>query len=396
MKGPFSFWALFGLTFWIDVLTHLFIIRKDRRINPYNPVREVSVIIPAHKEGNYIAETINSLYLEKYPLKKVIICGDRESFETGSVAGHLMKIHDNLVYIECPYKSKAKKINYVVSMFGDELGEFVYIRDARVKGEEDCIEKMISYFNEEDVAAVTSYGRTSVPKNLLARAYHYGKAWINEIGRFRKNAQEKRNAVFVICGASTIYRTWVLKKIPIPSTSKTEDTYHTWILQKIGFRIRVADDATVSAPDVDGEKFEGIKGQLNQSYRWSCGTIQCLYREGYNLFDNRKLVYSTVIPGFIEAVMYSIPLVLLPILLFLIPEYAIGFFIGDSVFSLIGTAIIIPNKFLKTLIHYPEIVFFKYLNALVFLSALFIVTKEAILDDTERWTNEWNPPKTES
>jgi cellulose synthase/poly-beta-1,6-N-acetylglucosamine synthase-like glycosyltransferase len=398
MKGPFSIWGFFGLTIWIDTFTHAFFElkgKKAKHIDPYNPVRDVSVIIPVHKEGRYIEGTIVALYAEHYPLKRVIVCGDKYSAETKAVVRSLMPHYMTLSYLESPYVSKAKKINYAVQTMGDELGEFVYVRDARVVGSVDCIEKMVSCFTDDTVAAVTSYGRLSFPKNFLSRSYYYGKSWVNEIGRFRKRAQEKRDALFVICGASTMYHTDVLNYIPIPGGTKTEDTHYTWRLQTEGFRVRVADDAVVSAPELDGKGLTGIKNQLKQAHRWSSGTIQCFYKEGHNIPNNKRLFYSTVLPGFLEAVTYSIPLVTLPLLLWFFPVYGLAFLIGDTVFSLLGTLVLIPKKFVKTLIHYPQIFFFKYLNALVFVYALVRVTAEAIDGRTKKWYNEWIPQQTD-
>jgi cellulose synthase/poly-beta-1,6-N-acetylglucosamine synthase-like glycosyltransferase len=397
MKGPFSIWAFFGLTLFIDLITlFAFYITGGRikRINPYSPFRRVSVIIPVHKEKEEdILNTVKAVFDESYPVYDVILCGGSQNART--FIYNAKGLYKNLYYVECPNVSKAKKINFVVQNFPDLLGEFVYVRDCKVRGEHRCIEKMMSRFDNKNVAAVTSYGRLSKPKNYLSRAYFYGKSWINEIGRFRKNAQEKRKAVFVVCGASTIYRTEILKKIPIPTGSKTEDTYYTWILQNKGYRINVADDAIVSAPEVDGEKLEGIRGQVKQSYRWSSGTIQCMYRQGRKLPQNKRLFYTTILPGFAESVMYTIPLVFLPLLLLIDYRYMIGFLIGDAFFSLLGTLIIIPKKFLKTLIHYPEIFFFKYVNGAVFLFALTKVTSQAMTNSTKNWTNEWIPPKTQ-
>ena len=395
MKGPFSIWAVFGLTIVIDLLTHVYHPKKYHRINPYNPVREVSLVVPVHKEPTeYIEETILSLNKERYPLKNIIVCGDLESKETEKVIKKLSEDFKNLFYLESPYVSKARKINYTVENSKDILGEFVYVRDCRVTGEIDCIEKMVSYFSHKSVSAVTSYGRVSIPRNFLSRSYFYGKTWINEVGRFRKNAQEKRRAVFVICGASTMFRTDVLKKIPIPHGSKTEDTHYTWLLQEEGYNIRVADDATVSSPEIDGPGLEGIKLQIKQSYRWSTGTMQCLFRERERIFKSKRLAYSTLLPGFLESLMYTIPLILLPLFFFIYPVFALGFLIGDTVFSLLGTLIIIPKKFPKTLFHYPQILFFKYLNAIIFLCAIATVTTQAAVSRRDKWYNEWFPPRT--
>ncbi|MEM4244864.1 MAG: glycosyltransferase family 2 protein [Candidatus Nanoarchaeia archaeon] len=398
MKGPFSIWGFFGLTIWIDTFTHaLYEVKgdKQKKIDPYNPVREVSVIIPAHKEGKHIEKTIRALYNERYPLKNIIVCSDKESTFTKEVVESLLTEYDTLYYLECPHVSKSKKINYAVKVLGDVLGEFVYVRDSKVTGNYDCIERMIPYFTDEKVAAVTSYGRLSVPKNFLSRSYYYGKSWINEIGRFRKNAQVKRQALFVVCGASTMYRRDVLKKIPIPYGTKTEDTHYTWKLQMNGYRVNVADDAVASAPELDGEGLNGIKNQIKQSYRWSAGTVQCIYREGRKLPKNKRLFYTTILPGFLEALSYSTPLILLPMLLIFYPFYAGAFLVGDTVFSLAGTVVLMPKKFWKTLLHYPQIFFFKYLNAAIFLYAFVKVTAEAVAGKTRNWHNEWTPLQTD-
>lgn len=397
MKGPFSIWGVFGLTLWIDLTTLAYYKLKGekiKRVNPYKPLKEVSVLIPAYKEGIEIEKTIRSVYIENYPIKNVIVCSDNKSPNVKETTERLMREYKKLVYLECPYVSKSKKINYTVNTIGEELGEFIYVRDTRVTGTKDCIEKMMSYFSDEKIAAVTSYGRLSIPKNFLSRSYYYGKAWINELGRYRKDAQQKRSALFVVCGASTIYRKKVLKETPLSYGTKTEDTHYTWKLQINGYKIRVADDAVVSAPEIDGLGLEGIKGQLKQAYRWSAGTIQCIYREGIHLPKHKKLLFTTILPGFMEAVTYSVPLVLLPLAFIFYPNYALGFLIGDTVFSLVGTLAILPRKFIKTVIHYPQIFFFKYLNAAVFLYALIKVSWQALTRNTNEWYNEWTPPET--
>ena len=192
-----------------------------------------------------------------------------------------------------------------------------------------------------------------------------------------------------------MYRTYVLRQLPIPHGTKTEDTHYTWKLQTAGYRIRVADDAVVSAPEIDGRGLNGLKGQLRQAYRWSSGTMQCFYKEGHNIPNNKRLFFSTILPGFLESITYSIPLVTLPLILWWLPVYGWGFLIGDTVFSLLGTLVFIRKKFFKTLLHYPQVFFFKYLNALVFLYAVVRVTADAINGKTRDWHNEWVPLQTD-
>ncbi len=391
MKGPFSVWV-FGVTLWIDLITvFLYKFKRKKKMVLRKSVPAVSVIIPAHKEfPENVVLTIKSLYAEGHPLKNVIVCGDGNAAEK-NVIETLRKIYPNLMYIESKERSKAKKINFVAQKYPNMLGEYVYVRDCKVLSENNCVQRMVAQFTEDDIVAVTSYGYLKKPKNFLARSYFYGKDWVNELGRFRKRAQEKRNAMFVVCGASTMYRTSVLRKFPIPNKSKTEDTHYTWFLQMQGMKVRVADDAVVYAPDVDGKWGKGIRNQLKQAYRWNAGTVQCFFLEWRNIGKNKKLAYTTIIPGFIEAIVYSIALVMFPVLFWIHPYLLIGFLVGDLFFSLLGTLIFARKKFWSTLFHYPQILFFKYLNALVFMIALVRVTYQRMRKQTGKWSNEWTP-----
>jgi hypothetical protein len=157
------------------------------------------------------------------------------------------------------------------------------------------------------------------------------------------------------------------------------------------YSIKIANDAMVSAHDVDGKKIEGIKKQLKQAYRWSSGTVQCMYCERRNMLKSKRLFYTTIAPGFIEALMYSISLILIPLFLFVLPSFAIGFLISDTLFSLGATLFIIPKKFFSVVARYPGIFFFKYLNSAVFISAVIVVSFQAIRNQKEKWSNEWKP-----
>ena len=393
MKGIFSFWTFFGITIWIDIITTLFFLGVKKEVKkPAREMGSISVLIPVHKEDlDNLRNTILSVLREKFPLKKIIICSDPDSRNLSSV---IDEFHSYPIeYIESVEKSKAKKINYVISKFGNKLGKYLYVRDCKVISVNNTIEKMAVYFDEENVAAVTTHGLLKKPKNFLGRSYYYGKNWVNEIGRFRKRAQDNRKAVFVVCGASTMYDVDVLKKHPVPSTTKTEDTHYTWDLQFKGFKVKVADDAIVYAPDVEGKYFVGIRSQIKQAYRWSSGTIQCFYYERKSMNKSKKLTYSTLLPGFIEAFTYSVALALLPFLFVFHIVFAIGFLIGDMVFSLLGTLIFIPKKFFHTLFHYPQIAFFKYLNSVIFISAFLVVTYQNLFVGRDKWLNEWVPLK---
>lgn len=393
MIGAITFWTFFGISIWIDMLTafiFLFIRKKKKQI--LNPKKKISVMIPVHTESTKdIKNTVRHIYNENYPLVKCIICGDSDTKNVEELVRHI-KVrfgYKNLEYIESPDKSKAKKMNFIVEHYGNALGEFIHVRDCNVISEDKAIKDMLSHFTDKNIAAVTSYGYVHKPKNFLGRSYHYGKEWINQIGRFRKNQQEKRSAVFVVCGASTTYRVNVIREIPVPSITKTEDTHYTWLLQIHGYKLGIAKKTKISSPDVDGKWHKGLYNQIRQGYRWSCGTIQCFYIERKNLNKNKKLLYTTIIPGSIEATTYSVALILLPFFAFYAPTFFWGFIIGDTFFSLLGTIIFIPKRLLHTIFHYPQIMFYKYISATIFITALLVVSFQRITKKHHKWSNEW-------
>ena len=391
MNFTITFWTIFGVSIWIDLLTALiFLFIKKKKKSQKNINKPVTVMIPVHRESlKDIEKTIISIYKEDFKLKNCIICGDSDSENIKSLVKKLSQKYKNLVYIESSEKSKARKINYIVRSKKEFLCEFLYVRDCNVQSNDNSIKDLLINFNDNKIAAVTSNGYVEPPKNFLGRSYHYGKEWINKLGWFRKLQQEKRQAVFVVCGASTLYRTSVLRKIPIPDTTKTEDTHYTWKLQIEGYKIAIAKETKIFSPDVEGKYFKGLFKQIRQSYRWSSGTVQCLYIERKNLSKNKKLLYTTIIPGAIEALTYSIALVLLPLIFFISPTFFWGFIIGDTFFSLLGTILFTPKRLLHTIFHYPQIMFYKYINASIFLTALITVTFQRIFYKNTRWSNEW-------
>lgn len=397
MEIPATIWTFFGITLFIDIITlFLYILLKpiEKKQKPEIKPKELSVLIPAHLESRKdIRRTIKAVYQEDYDFNKVILCGDADSQGMQELVDNLSFRYPNLTYVESPERSKAKKINYVAQKIPD-IGKYLYVRDCRVIGERDCISKMLSHFTSDRVAAVTSYGTVTAPRNFLARSYHYGKDWVNSIGAFRKIAQEKRRGVFVVCGASTIYRVDILKKIPMPSVTKTEDTHYTWTLQMHGYKVNVAHEATVTAPDVDGSWLNGIRNQVKQTYRWNTGTVQCIYAERSKLNKSKALLYTTIVPGFFEALTYSMAVIMIPVLFYFARNFAIGFLIGDAVFSLAATLIFLPKDFIKTIFHYPQIMFYKYLSAIIFITAVLMVSMQVLTGRSKRWTNEWRPLKT--
>ena len=407
------------LTFLIDLITlvhHQFIKifkcyfdwvhRKELRYSP-KPIseskKEISVIISSHGQKDLIEDSVRSIFRQNYPIKNVYV-SDSNIDDTEKIVEHLEDVMRRLKkefpqihYWSKPgITSKADKINALIRDPDVDLGDYVYLVDSGLKMHPNAIEKLVEGFTEENIAAVTSYGFVTPSGNYLSKYFHYGKEWVNRLGKFRKTAQTYRRGVFVVCGASFMVKLNILKKIKMSIGTKTEDTAYTWQLQEEGYKIGFAPDAIVSSDDMPT-----LKAQFKQSYRWYTGTAQVIYlhRKIFGINSKAKsLAYLSVLPGLMESVMYTIAIVLLPVMWYFAPIYVIYFLIGDTILSFISPLIApllsgepeqIPREFFYTLRHYHQITAYKILASILFLGSVLKVNFDIITGKQKKWVNKW-------
>jgi cellulose synthase/poly-beta-1,6-N-acetylglucosamine synthase-like glycosyltransferase len=255
----------------------------------------------------------------------------------------------------------------------------------------DCLERLLERFTDEDVGAVTSYGLTLPPKSLIARWFHWGMAWNNDIFSFRKQAQAYRRAVAVVCGSSTMYRTRVLRVHPIPERTKAEDTDHTWVLQEHGYRV----DFAINSISFDDE-LETAMAEFRQWDRWYSGTYQSLAVHNKELLKAKSLFWSTIVPSTAEAIPYAVAVALVPLLFLIeaapqtdVPLISLSHIYGaifiDFLWTLIPTALIKP----KHLLHLPQIYTFKLIGGFITTRAFIRTGIEALLGRHASWRNRW-------
>jgi cellulose synthase/poly-beta-1,6-N-acetylglucosamine synthase-like glycosyltransferase len=389
--------------------------------------KEVSVIISSHGDARHIGRLVEEIYSQTYPIKNVYI-SDSNIDKTGQVIWSLRDKHPNLHYYCTPgVTSKAEKLNRLVRDPRVRLADLVYLKDSTAHAEPDLLEKLVEAFNEPNIAAVTSFGYVAPPKSFDAGLFHYGKEWVNRVSKFRKTAQEARRGVFVVCGASFMVRSDILKSVEIPTGTLTEDTAYTWKLQTLGYKVGARQDTKVWAEDVTS-----LESELKQSRRWFTGTWQNAYAQGASMFrpgsKGNSLAYLTILPGMIEGTLYAGTLLAMPIIALLgfgadalnvispqvysqlmqathnlinpplLQHIVEGFFIGDTVLSFASPILApllnkepkeIPKEFWYTLIHYPQIGAYKFMASHLWFASAADATKDVLLGKAKKWNNEW-------
>lgn len=355
--------------------------KNERTVDMAGP--SVSVVIPVFNEAEKITSTIEHIVRQTYPVKDIFLLDDLSTDKTNEICRELEKKYGIVSHVRRDEKyGKAGNINALVSERADELGEFVLVVDGDVKLDPACVEELVKASDNADV--VTGFGYTREPSSYIAKMLHEGRSWIDSVFSFRKKAQVIRKAVFVVCGALSLYRRDILKQIPIPERTLTEDTDYTWVLQERGHTINYNERARAI-----GSNPESLKGCWKRHVRWLSGTYQNLYVHGFKeLRKSRSLLYSTILPGCIEAIPYSVTITSLPLVALYYPSLAMGILIADFVLSA-PFLFFHQRGFWHAVNHLPDIYAYKYFGSLACLYSGVKTTIERISGRTDAWKNNW-------
>lgn len=345
--------------------------------------KSVSVLIPIFNEAEKVLSTVDCIMEQTYPVKNIYLLDDLSTDRTEEVCRQLENKYDTVSHVRRDKKlGKAGNINALVSERAHELGEFVLIVDGDVKLERRCLEELAKASDNAEV--VTGFGYTKKPSSYVAKMLYEGRSWINSVFSFRKRAQAIRKAVFVVCGALCLYKRNILEQIPIPERTLTEDTDYTWLLQERGYTVSYNEKARAVGSDP-----ESFRGCWNRHVRWFSGTYQNLFIHGFReLKKSNRLLYSTILPGCLEAIPYSVTITCLPAMALYYPDLAKGILIADFLLS-VPFLFLHQQGFWHAVNHLPDIYAYKYFGSVACLYSGMKTTLEKFSGRTEKWKNNW-------
>ncbi len=276
----------------------------------------VSFIVPAYNESKTIADTICAISKIDYDnVREIIVIDDGSKDNTLQVINSLKSKYPLLRIISKKNSGKADSINRALKL---AIGEVIIVVDADSYPASDSLKKMLGFFDDESVGAVTS---TCIPrnnKNLLERmqAIEYRSI------AFTRKLLEYIESIYVVPGTLAVYRRKALLQTGgFDSKNITEDVEMTWHLSKLGWKVRMCLNAYVTT-----EVPSTIKAWYKQRRRWALGGLQCIAKYRKYIFRHGMLGYF-IIPFF--AIGISLGLVGLGILAYV--------FIGRLVSSYLST-----------------------------------------------------------
>lgn len=250
----------------------------------------LSIVIPCYNEEKTIEGTVKAVLGSDYKnLEMVYIVDDRSTDRSYEIIKELAKRYEKVTALQTKKnigKASGPK-NYGASFVKTELVGFV---DADSYPQKDAIRKMIGFFNDEHVAAVTSSifvkNRRKILEILQDIEY--------KIIAFTRKLLGFIDSIYVTPGPLAIYRKKIFDKVGgFDETNITEDIEITWNFLSKGYKVEMCIPSLVYtiAPTK-------LRDWYRQRIRWNVGGLQTIVKYKKE-FLKRGMLGTFVLPFFL-------------------------------------------------------------------------------------------------
>jgi peptidoglycan-N-acetylglucosamine deacetylase len=282
------------IAFYFLFLFILIYIQNKPKIEWVPPVTKkysLSIVIPCYNEEKSIGKTIDNLARNGYSeLKKIIVVDDRSTDKSYKIMKEYEKKYPGLVKaVQTPKNTgnAAGAKNYGSIFVKTELIGFT---DADSFPEKGAIEKMIGFFDQERVGAVTSTVLVQNRKNLLCRL----QAIEYIVIKFSRKLLEFVDSIYVTPGPLAVYRRSAFEEIGrFDELNLTEDIEITWNLLANKYLVKMSVPSKVYS--IAPTK---VKAWFKQRLRWNMGGVQTMFKHR-KAFMKNGMLGAFVLPFFI-------------------------------------------------------------------------------------------------
>lgn len=232
------------------------------------PQPPVSIIIPAYNEEKVIVASVARVLASDYPALELIVADDGSKDATSALVREHYGNDPRVRLLTLVNGGKASALNRALL---HATGEIVIALDADTQFLPDTIAKLVRWFANPRIGAVAGNARVGNKVNLVTRwqAIEYVTAQNVE-----RRALDALRAITVVPGAVGAWRRAALDVVGgYPEDTLAEDQDLTIAIQRHGWWVEydVEAIALTEAP-------ETFRALGKQRYRWSFGTLQCLWK----------------------------------------------------------------------------------------------------------------------
>lgn len=233
----------------------------------------VTVLVPAYNEENTIGKTLDSLLALDYPAQKlqIIVIDDGSKDRTYKLA----KTYESkgITVLSKANEGKGKALNFALR---DAKGELVCALDADSYVDPKALKRLVGYFSDPEVMAVTPSLKVNSPKTVLQKIQFIEYL----LGIYLRKVFALLGAIHVTPGPFSVYRKSFFDKYgAYDHTTITEDIEIALRIQSMQYKIENCVDAFVYTNSPSS-----FKTLLRQRVRWYRGFVDNVFRYR-NLFS---------------------------------------------------------------------------------------------------------------
>ena len=244
----------------------------------------VSVIVPAFNEEKVIIRTLDSLLASDYSNFEIIVVDDGSADKTFEIVTEKYGAHTKVSLFTKPNGGKAEALNFGWRRAG---GDIIVALDADTLFDSKTLSALAHRFADETIGAIAGNAKVGNRINIVTKwqALEYVTSQ-----NFDRRAFSSLNCITVVPGSVGAWRRSVLEEVGgFSSETLAEDQDLTIQVRKRGYKIGYEEEAIglTEAPD-------SLRNLAKQRFRWSYGTLQCMWKHKDALFNPK---YGTL--GFI-------------------------------------------------------------------------------------------------
>ncbi len=244
----------------------------------------VSVLIPCFNEEKVIVASLARILHSNWKKLEVLVLDDGSTDATAARVREAFDGEPRVKLLSFENGGKARALNRGLA---EANGEIIVALDADTLFPPDTLPQLVRWFSDPEVGAVAGNAVVGNRLNLITRwqALEYVTAQ-----NLERRALAALGAVTVVPGAVGAWRRAALEALGgYPHDTLAEDQDLTLACQSAGWRVEFDPEARAytEAPDT-------VAGLLKQRFRWSFGTLQCLWKHRQALFNRERPVLGFV------------------------------------------------------------------------------------------------------
>ena len=231
-----------------------------------------------------VAASVQRILNSSWKRLEVLVLDDGSTDGTAAAVETAFGRDPRVQLLRFPNGGKARALNRGLALAG---GEIVVALDADTQFPTDTIGRLARWFDDPKVGAVAGNALVGNRVNLITRwqALEYVTAQ-----NLERRALSALGVITVVPGAVGAWRRTAIEALGgFPSDTLAEDQDLTLAVQRAGWKVAFDTEARAYT-----EAPQTLHGLLKQRFRWSFGTLQCVWKHRAGLFNPKQPVLGFV------------------------------------------------------------------------------------------------------